>query len=104
MNRKPRTRTSVWKHLGFAALVLLIIALVLWGALWDVWFCPVTVVFSVFAALVLAFWALLEHLGYSFGKSRYPTRTERQRMRHQRNKDKGGEKVLGRDITDRRDV
>ncbi|MBT3202186.1 MAG: hypothetical protein HN350_19965 [Phycisphaerales bacterium] len=101
MTRKTKTPTSVWVYLWRAVLVLLVLALLIGCAM--LLESMVLMGSSIFLTFAVVFWALIAHLGFSFGKSRYPTRTERKRMRH-RKKNKGDEKVLGRDIRDRRDL
>ncbi len=103
MARKYRPKPNVMKSLCCYLLVLLAIALGLWGTLLGSTSVPVMIGTSVLVAFVLTFWALGEHFLFSFGKSRYPTRTERKRLRHQRKKKAGGGKILGREIPERDD-
>jgi len=48
-------------------------------------------------------WALGRQFFSSFGKSRYPTRTERKRMRHQRKEKPSSRNVLGREMPEQND-
>jgi hypothetical protein len=103
MVRKYRPKPNVMKSLCNYLLVLLAIALGLCGTLLGNKNVPVMIGTSVLAVFVLTFWvlALGEHFMFSFGKSRYLTRTERKRLRHQRKKKAGGENILGREIPER---
>ena len=85
MAGKRPLHTSIVKRLGVAGMVVCVVGLGFWAAtdeaLNPLFLCPL--VAGVFA---MTFWALGEQYMFSFGKSRYLTRTEKKRLRHQRKK------------------
>jgi hypothetical protein len=85
MAGKRPLQTSIVKRLGIAGMVVCVVGLGFWvatdEALNPLFLCPL--VAGVFA---ITFWALGEQYMFSFGKSRYLTRTEKKRLRHQRKK------------------
>ena len=91
MVRTPRTKSRSVKQIGYAALALLVIGLVIWCIVPNDTYRPWLAWFFLAGTLGLAFWALYEQSVFSCGKSRYPTRTERKRLLHQRKKKSGDE-------------
>ncbi|MDP7290378.1 MAG: hypothetical protein QGH94_20515, partial [Phycisphaerae bacterium] len=62
------------------------------------------VVASVALTLVWVLWAVGQQFLFSFGKSRYPTRTERKRMQHQKKTGRDDKtEILERKIPEQRD-
>ncbi len=101
MTRKHSKNSAVLKRLRVTATVLYVAGMAIWAATLgfgdtNLWF--LTPVVS--GVLLVAFWAMGEQFVFSFGKSRYLTRTEKKRLRHQRKKGKGdaAAEVLGRKI------
>jgi hypothetical protein len=101
MARKAPNRSGVVKRLYVPVAVLCVVAAAVWTATDGFGYFPLPFLTPfVVAVLAIAFWALGEQFLFSFGKSRYLTRTEKKRLKHQRKKKKGDDaaKVLGRKI------
>jgi hypothetical protein len=105
MVRKRQRNSGVVKYVCCAVFVLLV---VLWVFVSDGFLAGTTigwvvVIVAAAAPLALILWALIEQFRFSFGKSRFLTRTQRKRLLHQR-KNKVDEKIiLGRKIPEQHD-
>jgi len=103
MARKRPKRSSVIKRLCVIAAVLGVVAAAHWAATMRIddthnWILTPSVALVVMSVLAIALWAMGEQFWFSFGKSRYLTRTEKKRLQHQRKKGDGATEILGRKI------
>ncbi|MDP6543210.1 MAG: hypothetical protein QGH60_04415 [Phycisphaerae bacterium] len=98
MVRKHQPKTSIIKRACILTVTLFAIELVLWRAAPGQTVVGWVVISIVPLAVILTFWALGEQFLFSFGKSRYLTRTERKRLRHQRKNKPAGDNILGREL------
>ncbi len=105
MARKYRKSISVMARICAVIAVLLITVWILVeGGFWSGHFVGlIELILAAMLPLALLLWALVEQFGFSFGKSRYLTRTERKRLQHQRKNKTAGKRILGRKIPDQHD-
>ena len=103
MARKRRTKTNVMKYACMVTVALCAVELVLWWVAPGYSVIGGVLILIVTMAAILPFWALGEQFRFSFGKSRYLTRTERKRLRHQRKTQADGKPILGRETPEQHD-